>query len=37
MSKLTVAEKKWLNKLQKVLNECPFNRLGYSSLATWLL
>ncbi|CDL86677.1 hypothetical protein XCR1_4330001 [Xenorhabdus cabanillasii JM26] len=30
MSKLIVAEKKWLDKLQKVLNECLSNRLGFT-------
>ncbi|MDX8000805.1 hypothetical protein FE394_16830 [Xenorhabdus sp. Reich] len=32
MSKLTAAEKKWLDKLQKVLNECPSDRLGFYTI-----
>ncbi|MBV2144195.1 hypothetical protein KUG47_11895 [Falsochrobactrum sp. TDYN1] len=29
---LTNAESKWLKKLQKVLNECPSDRLGFYTI-----
>ncbi len=29
---LTDIERKWLNKLQKVLNECPSDRLGFYTI-----
>ncbi|MDE9544184.1 hypothetical protein [Xenorhabdus bovienii] len=32
MSKLTAAEQKWLDKVQKILNECPSDRLGFYTI-----
>lgn len=32
MSRLTKAEKAWLEKLQTVLNECPSDRLGFYTI-----
>lgn len=31
MTKLTKAEKKWLEELQEVLNRCPSKRLGFAT------
>ena len=32
MSKLTQAERKWIVKVQKVLNECPSDRMGFFTI-----
>ncbi|AWK42638.1 hypothetical protein [Photorhabdus laumondii] len=32
MSKLNSEEKIWLNKLQKILDECPSERLGFYTI-----
>lgn len=32
MSTLTKSEKEWLDKLQRVLNECPSKRLGFYTI-----
>lgn len=32
MSKLTKAEKEWIEKVQAVLNECPSQRLGFFTI-----
>ncbi|HFQ4886654.1 hypothetical protein [Vibrio parahaemolyticus] len=32
MPKLTVAEKKWLKKVQAVLDECPSNRIAFYTI-----
>lgn len=29
MAQLTVVEARWINRLQKVLNECPSERIGF--------
>ena len=32
MSELTAAERKWIKKLQKVIDECPSERLGFYTI-----
>ena len=32
MSKLTKKEKKWVDSLQKILNECPSDRIGFFTI-----
>lgn len=32
MSDLTAEERKWVKRLQKVLNECPSKRLGFYTI-----
>lgn len=32
MTKLTKAEADWLKKLQKILNDCPSDRLGFYTI-----